>query len=113
MFFGFSRTSISPIRVYSRLDIILTSRPSSSKVSVILPPVYWYSSFSITVIWPFRLSAPSSDSSISWSTKLETRSEEHTSELQSRGHLVCRLLLEKKKHHIVNFCILDLPDHII
>src|SRR5690625_6482487 len=27
----------------------------------------------------------------------KTRSEEHTSELQSRGHLVCRLLLEKKK----------------
>src|SRR5690625_5475620 len=26
------------------------------------------------------------------------RSEEHTSEFQSRGHLVCRLLLEKKKH---------------
>src|SRR5690625_6910998 len=26
------------------------------------------------------------------------RSEEHTSELQSRGHLVCRLLLVKKKH---------------
>src|SRR5437660_4424517 len=28
---------------------------------------------------------------------LSVRSEEHTSELQSRGHLVCRLLLEKKK----------------
>src|SRR5439155_17053048 len=27
----------------------------------------------------------------------DERSEEHTSELQSRGHLVCRLLLEKKK----------------
>src|SRR5690625_5615826 len=27
------------------------------------------------------------------------RSEEHTSELQSRGHLVCRLLLEKKNDH--------------
>src|SRR5690625_7913893 len=27
----------------------------------------------------------------------DVRSEEHTSELQSRGHLVCRLLLEKKK----------------
>src|SRR5690554_7675108 len=27
-----------------------------------------------------------------------TRSEEHTSELQSRPHLVCRLLLEKKKN---------------
>src|SRR5690625_6040225 len=29
--------------------------------------------------------------------ELDGRSEEHTSELQSRGHLVCRLLLEKKK----------------
>src|SRR5690625_6442335 len=29
--------------------------------------------------------------------KKDERSEEHTSELQSRGHLVCRLLLEKKK----------------
>src|SRR5690625_5700019 len=28
------------------------------------------------------------------------RSEEHTSELQSRGHLVCRLLLEKKKYSL-------------
>src|SRR5690625_4548095 len=28
--------------------------------------------------------------------EIERRSEEHTSELQSRGHLVCRLLLEKK-----------------
>src|SRR3712207_7868105 len=28
------------------------------------------------------------------------RSEEHTSELQSRQYLVCRLLLEKKKHNI-------------
>src|SRR5947209_10116676 len=28
-----------------------------------------------------------------------SRSEEHTSELQSRQYLVCRLLLEKKKHH--------------
>src|SRR2546429_1032559 len=37
-----------------------------------------------------------------WRDKLafigSTRSEEHTSELQSRLHLVCRLLLEKKKN---------------
>src|SRR5690625_5501230 len=32
-----------------------------------------------------------------WSLR-RRRSEEHTSELQSRGHLVCRLLLEKKKY---------------
>src|SRR5690554_7535911 len=31
-----------------------------------------------------------------------TRSEEHTSELQSRPHLVCRLLLEKKKYKHTN-----------
>src|SRR2546430_7096283 len=30
---------------------------------------------------------------------LVARSEEHTSELQSQSNLVCRLLLEKKKHH--------------
>src|SRR5690625_6647178 len=35
------------------------------------------------------------------------RSEEHTSELQSRGHLVCRLLLEKKNYTFkgINKCI--------
>src|SRR3712207_9012357 len=32
----------------------------------------------------------------------ERRSEEHTSELQSRQYLVCRLLLEKKKKVLVN-----------
>src|SRR2546430_10336442 len=31
---------------------------------------------------------------------LEARSEEHTSELQSQSNLVCRLLLDKKKHFI-------------
>src|SRR5437870_8260559 len=35
--------------------------------------------------------------SITRLARARSRSEEHTSELQSRGHLVCRLLLEKKK----------------
>src|SRR2546422_4543848 len=35
------------------------------------------------------------------------RSEEHTSELQSRLHLVCRLLLEKKKTQPYQGCALD------
>src|SRR5690625_6697079 len=39
----------------------------------------------VTASWPKRMNPE--------------RSEEHTSELQSRGHLVCRLLLEKKKNH--------------
>src|SRR3712207_8427847 len=33
--------------------------------------------------------------------EVSTRSEEHTSELQSRQYLVCRLLLEKKKNNII------------
>src|SRR3712207_8311880 len=33
---------------------------------------------------------------------LDVRSEEHTSELQSRQYLVCRLLLEKKKEYLLN-----------
>src|SRR5690625_2846367 len=39
----------------------------------------------------------------------KVRSEEHTSELQSRGHLVCRLLLEKKKsaHLKERHCLVD------
>src|SRR5690625_6754042 len=38
------------------------------------------------------------DAMVEPSNRLEARSEEHTSELQSRGHVVCRLLLEKKKN---------------
>src|SRR3712207_7052951 len=34
---------------------------------------------------------------VNWNKVAELRSEEHTSELQSRQYLVCRLLLEKKK----------------
>src|SRR5690554_5359619 len=38
------------------------------------------------------------------------RSEEHTFELQSRPHLVCRLLLEKKKHALVKQPLLEVLD---
>src|SRR2546421_1824708 len=47
-----------------------------------------------------------SDAIFTWTPGIGLRSEEHTSELQSRSDLVCRLLLEKKKtfyriaHHI-------------
>src|SRR5439155_6480444 len=46
--------------------------------------------------WPSCPRATSTSIRRSWATRC-VRSEEHTSELQSRGHLVCRLLLEKKK----------------
>src|SRR5207253_8666176 len=44
-------------------------------------------------------------------TPVHVRSEEHTSELQSRGHLVCRLLLEKKNHQHTH-TLLDLHLYI-
>src|SRR5262245_65144631 len=48
--------------------------------------------------WPSNVSSTSSPSAkIGPQTSRATRSEEHTSELQSLRHLVCRLLLEKKK----------------
>src|SRR5256886_3366280 len=36
-------------------------------------------------------------------TRISSRSEEHTSELQSQSNLVCRLLLEKKKKKFIAF----------
>src|SRR3712207_6889617 len=42
---------------------------------------------------------PSPDGRARDAARLPPRSEEHTSELQSRQYLVCRLLLEKKKQH--------------
>src|SRR2546422_4540147 len=42
--------------------------------------------------------------------EIDPRSEEHTSELQSRLHLVCRLLLEKKKKKIKIIRSLDTPN---
>src|SRR5207253_10967364 len=44
-----------------------------------------------------QVETPGSSTILIDQTPTFSRSEEHTSELQSRGHLVCRLLLEKKK----------------
>src|SRR2546422_1320324 len=50
----------------------------------------------LTGPWPPAASSSSGSAARTWLR----RSEEHTSELQSRLHLVCRLLLEKKKIHV-------------
>src|SRR5439155_20732455 len=52
-----------------------------------------------------------SSSKVVLGTGVKLRSEEHTSELQSRGHLVCRLLLEKKKKKATHFvCLCAVPE---
>src|SRR5690625_6055824 len=65
-------------------------RPSRLRCSAILGR---YRSFGPGGVVAHVLSATSAGGSSAG----PLRSEEHTSELQSRGHLVCRLLLEKKK----------------
>src|SRR5215813_14848974 len=44
---------------------------------------------------------------VRWRFLCVPRSEEHTSELQSRPHLVCRLLLEKKKKKIIHLSLVQ------
>src|SRR3712207_7927382 len=56
----------------------------------------WRSSLRRSTRWPPGATSPPSRPRPCWR---RSRSEEHTSELQSRQYLVCRLLLEKKKKH--------------
>src|SRR5690625_6767502 len=56
--------------------------------------IFW----ELTSFTSFMLIGFNHESTESRKSALQARSEEHTSELQSRGHLVCRLLLEKKQH---------------
>src|SRR3712207_8685193 len=63
-----------------------SSLPDGSPILVVPPPM------TTIGLWPACC--------IRLSIMIWTRSEEHTSELQSRQYLVCRLLLEKKKDNI-------------
>src|SRR3712207_8080829 len=51
--------------------------------------------------WPHRWAL-----FVGWAVGMVYRSEEHTSELQSRQYLVCRLLLEKKKNEKRTYSII-------
>src|SRR2546422_5301738 len=68
----------------------------STKRTASSSPEYGYQPTTESTNWPNRLAGLPCQlyPCKVWSSK---RSEEHTSELQSRLHLVCRLLLEKKK----------------
>src|SRR3712207_7354423 len=51
----------------------------------------------LMMAWLFKGSAEAQNDTLDIIKSMLSRSEEHTSELQSRQYLVCRLLLEKKK----------------
>src|SRR5437870_7359856 len=87
--FFFTPPATTEIYTLSLHDALPISRPSSSpraRESL----ARWPAPARTTAERPDRRPSPPA----------RPRSEEHTSELQSRGHLVCRLLLEKKNHKL-------------
>src|SRR3712207_7943760 len=84
------RSTLFPYTTLFRSTSILSSEKSRPSTSTPVPNAIC--SFSAKLSLTFRSS---------------TRSEEHTSELQSRQYLVCRLLLEKKKK---NHYLSSVPD---
>src|SRR3712207_8549575 len=68
--------------------------PVSSRISSTTALLFSSPSAPIRYVSPMRPRSMIVHTAELWSS---TRSEEHTSELQSRQYLVCRLLLEKKK----------------
>src|SRR5690625_5829871 len=83
---------------------------SLKSTTVAWPEAISTSSKSVTSGAPEYAIAPLDPTSVTeWRSPSATkRSEEHTSELQSRGHLVCRLLLEKKTTARTERCIMAL-----
>src|SRR5437773_9714116 len=80
-------------RIPSASTVLMSDRSASNSVSTKMISTGWSTNGRA------RLMAPAVPSNVFCSTNLAgTRSEEHTSELQSHHDLVCRLLLEKKKH---------------
>src|SRR3712207_9486027 len=98
-FFFFNDTATTEIYTLSLHDalpissVVASSSAAASASAVSSPPV-WASTVT-------SVSSASGVSDSSWAkppaARPRARSEEHTSELQSRQYLVCRLLLEKKK----------------
>src|SRR5688572_32060093 len=77
------------------LSSLITQRGSRSTMKQI-PPRYW--ARCSTARRRRRGPVGPNDNQSESRGKNSSRSEEHTSELQSQSNLVCRLLLEKKKH---------------
>src|SRR5690625_6404802 len=102
------RDTDHPKQIYESVIVLLSEMPTgTSPCALVKGSILFYNTF--ITLTPIRkiLSeyAPTANTKACRPRSHSTarcslvRSEEHTSELQSRGHLVCRLLLEKKKTH--------------
>src|SRR3712207_7468597 len=96
IFFFFNDTATTEIYTLSLHDAL-----PISLVAFVRPPAVRIPSIDASMAFMVRAGSSSSGVARARSiTSSGTRSEEHTSELQSRQYLVCRLLLEKKKKNI-------------
>src|SRR5690554_7274224 len=84
-FFFFNDTATTEIYTLSLHDALPISENT-----------LWLTLFGL-LFWDELFESGQLSSGFDWIPHCLRRSEEHTSELQSRPHLVCRLLLEKKK----------------
>src|SRR5438034_7382580 len=78
--------------MYVLLFFLMIRRPPRS---TLFPYTTLFRSLHVQ-IYPVRVQGPSASREIATAIRHLSRSEEHTSELQSHSELVCRLLLEKK-----------------
>src|SRR5690554_7701300 len=101
-----SGLGVRPAWYSSRKCSNTLSQYSAAKLAVcsLIPSLSLTAWASARSSFAVQYSVPSSSSQF-----FMNRSEEHTSELQSRPHLVCRLLLEKKKNTNLLSCI---PSHL-
>src|SRR5690625_6797577 len=91
---------ILPSSIENTINGILLSIHKDDAVESIIPSPSFNISIYVILSYFFACLFVNGSSEYTPSTlffAIKMRSEEHTSELQSRGHLVCRLLLEKKK----------------
>src|SRR3712207_8340224 len=104
LFFFFNDTATTEIYTLSLHDALpICCRQRSSRLTV---PRIRYARISATTNWW----CSTTGTLIRCRTRVRKssrRSEEHTSELQSRQYLVCRLLLEKKKKKLYHLFILE------
>src|SRR3712207_7482201 len=93
--FFFNDTATTEIYTLSLHDALPISRGDDSEITKALAKLV-----SKGVAFHHAGLAPSSREIVESSFRKGVRSEEHTSELQSRQYLVCRLLLEKKNNYL-------------
>src|SRR3712207_8159377 len=98
-FFFFNDTATTEIYTLSLHDALPISEPAGGAAGTVLYSVRWDEQGRLDWVRPLENTlSEAAEARIQALVRLNARrSEEHTSELQSRQYLVCRLLLEKKK----------------